>query len=502
MSQYTKEQKLKLLRYAELSWASYSTGLNEGMFGDKEKKWGLNKQKNYLNEIEAKQNNQTTYKKALTNGIISFYDDTRVEFTNKQAKVFINRYEVVAFVDKKDSGFSATLFYDIQEGEIILAFRGLDIFRLNIFEIPNFEGLGNSLRADVPLEICNDMFNFYNKNIKILNKQVIAVGHSFGGYLAQLFALSYPSAIKEVYTFSAPGVVADWSNSIVNYILPITFAPNPNSYVFIEVKQEHKDSTSFQDGLIYISKDNKELDSFIPYYLKAKSPYASNHIDSYVRSGSPLPEKTSMGKFARFLYEQIKVAENGQLLACNFQTDINAISMIMHDERGVIPMDKKYKEELIILSKRLKNADKILPSPLTQDKIHSIQTDIEKIYRFNLEKNYTFFGKHILSIEYKIPIDKKLKLEISPFSIKHLFTKESILNFKSFFTKENLFKKGKVVAKESVIASLVGYVLVFVSIKDIYEALLVISHIDEAVLNDCNIIDFFEELHETPSLLG
>lgn len=126
MSQYTKEQKLKLLRYAELSWASYSTGLNEGMFGDKEKKWGLNKQKNYLNEIEAKQNNQTTYKKALTNGIISFYDDTRVEFTNKQAKVFINRYEVVAFVDKKDSGFSATLFYDIQEGEIILAFRGLD----------------------------------------------------------------------------------------------------------------------------------------------------------------------------------------------------------------------------------------------------------------------------------------------------------------------------------------------------------------------------------------
>ncbi|MWV67137.1 hypothetical protein DCO58_05525 [Helicobacter saguini] len=103
-----------------------------------------------------------------------------MDFTDKQATIFINRYKIMAFVDKKDSGFSATLFYDIQDDDIILAFRGLDIFRLNILELPNLEGLGNSLKANVPLEICNDMFNFYIENIKTLNKQIIVTGHSFG----------------------------------------------------------------------------------------------------------------------------------------------------------------------------------------------------------------------------------------------------------------------------------------------------------------------------------
>ncbi|MDY4857845.1 MAG: hypothetical protein SO232_04370, partial [Candidatus Onthovivens sp.] len=63
MSQYTKEQKLKLLRYAELAWASYSTGLNEGMFGDKEKKWGFNEQRKYLTKQEAQKIHQLSYKR-------------------------------------------------------------------------------------------------------------------------------------------------------------------------------------------------------------------------------------------------------------------------------------------------------------------------------------------------------------------------------------------------------------------------------------------------------
>ncbi|MWV62190.1 hypothetical protein DCO58_05520 [Helicobacter saguini] len=72
MSRYTKEQILKLLKYAELAWASYSTKLNNGMFGENDKKWGLNKQKKYFNKEEAKQNNQVAYKQALTNELLVF----------------------------------------------------------------------------------------------------------------------------------------------------------------------------------------------------------------------------------------------------------------------------------------------------------------------------------------------------------------------------------------------------------------------------------------------
>ena len=37
----TRMQKyMQLVKYAELCWASYSEGLNEGMFGDEERKFG------------------------------------------------------------------------------------------------------------------------------------------------------------------------------------------------------------------------------------------------------------------------------------------------------------------------------------------------------------------------------------------------------------------------------------------------------------------------------
>ncbi|MWV62933.1 hypothetical protein DCO58_01550 [Helicobacter saguini] len=52
MSHYTKKQILKLLKYTKLAWASYSTKLNSGMFGENDKKWGLNK-KNKKNQFSA-----------------------------------------------------------------------------------------------------------------------------------------------------------------------------------------------------------------------------------------------------------------------------------------------------------------------------------------------------------------------------------------------------------------------------------------------------------------
>ncbi len=54
-----------------------------------------------------------------------------------------------------------------------------------------------------------DMLLFYEETLKpLLREKGIArinvIGHSLGGYLAQLFALSYPHSINEVYTYNAP----------------------------------------------------------------------------------------------------------------------------------------------------------------------------------------------------------------------------------------------------------------------------------------------------------
>lgn len=178
--EYPKEKRLAFAKYAELAWASYSTGFNERMYGDKEKKWGFNEQRKYLTKQEAQKIHQFSYKMALTSSIFTFYNDTRVDVGDKQAGEFIHRYEILAFIDRADSGFSATLFRDTHNNEKILVFRGLDIFNPNLLKIPNIQGLGNSLKADVSLKICEDMIDFtkpkYNHcKIHILLSDILLV---------------------------------------------------------------------------------------------------------------------------------------------------------------------------------------------------------------------------------------------------------------------------------------------------------------------------------------
>ena len=489
MSQYTKEQKLKLLRYAELSWASYSTGLNEGMFGDKEKKWGFNEQRKYLTKQEAQKIHQLSYKRALTSSIFTFYNDTRVDFGDKQAEEFIHRYEILAFIDRADSGFSATLFRDIHGNEKILVFRGLDIFNPNLLKIPNIQGLGNSLKADVSLKICEDMIDFYKAKIQPLQDTYIVVGHSFGGYLAQLFTLMYPEIIKETYTFSSIGVVPDWSNSIMSFVLD-SFSPDSEMYSTLQVTQKHKDSIRLQDNLIYLTKLNKELDNFLPYYLKAKSPHASDHIDSYNLSGSPLPVKSSMGKFASKLFYEIQTRDNDTFLACNLQTNVlGNQQMTMREENGITPISIKYFEQIKTLSQRIKTADTTLPSPLTQSQIHQIQTSVEAIYRINMEKGYVFFGKHILSTIYPpLPIDKGFSFTLSPSNAISALGKKSTLD------------RIKAVVKSTIKTNIATYILVIVTIEDIYNALAILAHIDDTAMSSAELMQFLSTLYQ-PSIM-
>lgn len=478
----TRMQKyMQLVKYAELCWASYSEGLNEGMFGDNDKKWGFNQQGKYLTRQEAQKIHQVSYKKALTSSIFTFYDDIGVDFGDRQAEAFIHRYEILAFINKADSGFSATLFKDTHDNEKILAFRGLDIFRLNILENPNMRGLGNSLKADVSLSICEDMINFYTDAIQPLQDSIqdklVVVGHSFGGYLAQLFTLMYPKIIKETYTFSSIGVVPDWSNSIMSFVLD-SFFPDFEMYTPLQITQEHKDSIQLQDNLIYLTKPNKALDSFLPYYLKAKSPYASNHIDSYTQSSSPLPKKENMQKFARKLFYELQTRDSGTLLACNLQTHIlGSREMIMYDENGITPISIKNFKQIKTLSQRIKTADTILPSPLTQSQIHQIQTSVEAIYRINMEKGYVFFGKHILSTTYPpIPIDKEFKPKVK--------------------VSQTLSKT----IKNSLKRNIVAYILVIVTIEDIYNALAILAHIDDTEMSNAELMQFLSTLYQ-PSIM-
>lgn len=470
--------------YAELAWASYSESLNEGMFGDNDKKWGFNQQGKYLTKQEAQKIHQVSYKRALTSSIFAFYNDARVDFGDKQAEAFIHRYEILAFINNTDSGFSATLFYDTHNSEKILAFRGLDIFRFNILENPNMRGLGNSLKADVSLSICEDMINFYTDAIEPLQDSIqdkfVIVGHSFGGYLAQLFTLMYPKIIKDTYTFSSIGVVPDWSNSIMNFVLD-SFSPDFEMYTPLQITQEHKDSIRLQDNLIYLTKPNKALDSFLPYYLKAKSPYASNHIDSYTQSNSPLPKKENMQKFAHKLFYELQTRDSGTLLVCNLRTHIlGSREMIMHDVNGITPISIKHFEQIKILAKRIKIADKSLPSPLTQSQIHQIQTDIESICRINLEKGYVFFGKHILSTMYPpIPIDKGFSFTLSPLNI---LPKTIVGKLKSFAQ-----------------TNIVNYLIVIVTIEDIYNALAILAHIDDTTMSSAELMQFLSILYQ-PSI--
>lgn len=103
--------------------------------------------------------------------------------------------------------------------------------------------------------------------------------------------------------------------------------------------------------------------------------------------------------------------------------------MTMLDENGITPISIRCFEQIQTLVKRIKIADKTLPSPLTQSQIHQIQTDIETIYRINMEKSYVFFSKHILSTTYPpIPIDKEFSFTLSPSNAISVFGKKSALD--------------------------------------------------------------------------
>ncbi|WP_419664694.1 alpha/beta fold hydrolase [Helicobacter bilis] len=109
-----------------------------------------------------------------------------------------------------ESGLSATFFYNKESKEYTLAIRGTEFKLDQIQDLINDYYIGtNNDDLDKVVEQYFDMLFFYEETLKPLMQEkgitkINVVGHSLGGYLTQLFALSYPNIVNEVYTYNAP----------------------------------------------------------------------------------------------------------------------------------------------------------------------------------------------------------------------------------------------------------------------------------------------------------
>ncbi|HIC3391939.1 TPA: Mbeg1-like protein [Campylobacter jejuni] len=132
------------------------------------------------------------------------------EFGELQTKNFIQRYEVQFHQPNTTSGFSATLFYDKQKDEFIVGFRGTEGF----WNIDTMQDITLSLNGNIQSSSLLEFLEQVNKIIKNKHKRIIFVGHSLGGYLAQMALIycdiKYKDKLSfspnEVYTFNAPSV--------------------------------------------------------------------------------------------------------------------------------------------------------------------------------------------------------------------------------------------------------------------------------------------------------
>ncbi|RDU59413.1 lipase family protein [Helicobacter sp. MIT 14-3879] len=162
--------------------------------------------------INLKQDN--TWQSNLLNTLNekSNLDKLNGEFGELQTKEFLKKYDLLDYYPKDNSrGFHACLFQDKESKAYTFAIRGS--FDSKDYVEADFINL--LMQSSVPRDYFEKMLNFYKSCAKkypaiTQPKSLNVVGHSLGGCLAQLFALSFAtdkesSIIKEVYTFNSPG---------------------------------------------------------------------------------------------------------------------------------------------------------------------------------------------------------------------------------------------------------------------------------------------------------
>ena len=256
------QQYMQLVKYAELCWASYSEGLNEGMFGNEERKFG-NRNSEIFKERANNNEDNPTYHQALSESQYLIFEKYNVGFSDSQANHFITRFEVLAFSQDNNTGFSATLFYDTEDNEYILAIRGIDIFRFNWNLVNAVKSGIKIIRGKVSINYYLSLLRFYDEKVKpiIQDKKLTITGHVFGGYLAQLFALSFPEVVSKVYTFNATGVTQNLVTQSVDMALNVAneitkqvafdfsvYDSNLDEFVSIQVDERLKNNVKLENN--------------------------------------------------------------------------------------------------------------------------------------------------------------------------------------------------------------------------------------------------------------
>ena len=146
-----------------------------------------------------------------------------------RTKLFVNRYELVKHIPNQKSGFSSTVFYDTAKSNYIIGFRGTEIKGNDfvddffmaitsraIMQISALTSLQSSMVEAINSHSSNlnsvdggdeNSLNLNQEQVSHGPKEVILSGHSLGGHLAQIYAVTFKdSGVKELYTYNAPGI--------------------------------------------------------------------------------------------------------------------------------------------------------------------------------------------------------------------------------------------------------------------------------------------------------
>jgi len=134
------------------------------------------------------------------------------EFTEEQARLFVERYEVIVPLPNTDSGFAATLFRDKEDPnqKEVLAIRGSEIF--------GFGGV-DDIHADFHLAVSDgeardQYFDLQSFVADLLNQghlqnPIDVTGHSLGGHLVTLLATDPTLGdliVDHAYTYNGAGL--------------------------------------------------------------------------------------------------------------------------------------------------------------------------------------------------------------------------------------------------------------------------------------------------------
>ncbi|WP_139453965.1 alpha/beta fold hydrolase [Campylobacter armoricus] len=175
--------------------------------------------------------------KALTN---PFYKKEKIPVGGLNnvflALKFVKNYEILEHINEthpqSKMGFRANFIYDKKRKNYILAFAGSDLNPL-CFDFKDFYSDFLILLNKTPKGQIQSMQYFYNqlKQKYTIDKNLIIIGHSLGGYLAQTFARTFPSVVKEVYAFQAPGLRQNFQKySYINFHINTTYNLNFKTY--------------------------------------------------------------------------------------------------------------------------------------------------------------------------------------------------------------------------------------------------------------------------------